>query len=351
MTVSGTTIVALDFDSDLHTSDDNGSSFTLRETTTETYRDLTSVASTVVTVGVDGLILRSADGGLNWSEATVPVPFGSFYGVAGRTDGTNPNKWIAVGEDGLDGSIYRSPDDGVNWTSVETLPNSFLESAIWTGNRWVVCGSDDSFEGVVYTSTDGTNWTASTVPAGANALLDLAANGSGTVLAVGEGGQILRSTDDGLTFSAIAPKYLGGGDLNAVVADGSGTFVIGGDEKMIIEVDGTLATTLVPATPTASSVRDLIIVDGSLTAVGSFAQASTRTEPLTVTIAPGGSLDYVLTAGPTLFGKSYFVQTTTDLIASDWTLVSGTETAGNGTDLTFEVSEDSSHRFWRVVEF
>jgi len=352
-TVSGTTVVALDFQSDLFTSDDNGATFTLRETTSEVYEDVASLGLTVLAVGVDGLILRSSDGGINWASANAPVSLlGSFYTAAGRSDGSNPNRWIAAGDDGLDGIVFRSIDDGQTWTATATIADLLPEAAVWTGSRWLLAGRDQTFnEAVVFHSTDATTWTASTLPLGASPLLDIAADGNGTVLAAGESGQLLRSTDDGLSFSEIAPELKGGGDLNAVVVDSVGTFFVGGDEKLVLEIVGTTVSVVAPALSTAPSVADLVLIDGQPFAVGGFFAAATRTEPLVATITRGGGLDFVITAGPTLVGKNYFLETSIDLSTDSWDLVTGSVSAGNGADLTFEVTQDSDKRFWRVVEF
>lgn len=355
-TLSGSTIVALDPSNDIYTSDDDGASFTLRQDTSdlfggtnENFTEIEGLGSTVIAVGVDGLTLRSNDGGMTWALANSPTTFDTLNGVAGRTNSPNPNEWISVGDDFFDGVILRSQDDGLNWSLAETITNVSLADVIWTGTRWLACGADDSFAGIVYSSTDGVNWTASTLPT-SQPLLAMAADGSGVVLAVGESGQILRSTDDGLNFSEIAIQYQGGVNLNAVALDSSGAFVIGGEERLLIEIDGTTATTLEDNIPDAEPVLDLILIDGVVTAIGEFAGLSVRSQPLTLSIAPGGSLDFVLSVNETLTGSSYVLETTTDLADGIWSQVPGTSTSGNGGSLSFEVSRDNPKRFWRVVE-
>jgi hypothetical protein len=356
MTVSGGNLVALDSESDLSISADQGATFTVVETTPEldTLKDVNALGATVIAVGIDGLILRSADNGSTWASATAPVLLGSLNGTAGRTDGANPNKWIAVGNDGLDGAIYRSTDDGANWTLVNTgstLDDLLLKDAIWTGNRWLVCGSDQFFEeGVVYSSTDGLNWSASSLPVDALPLLALASDGAGSALAVGEQGEILRSTDDGLTFTRIGSGVFSG-DINTAVVDSSGTFFLGGDEKAILEVSGSTVSFAVPPAANADPILDLILINDVAAAVGAFDGVAIRTIPFTLTIAPGGSSDLRLTVSQTLAGKTYFVETTVDLLADDWAPVSGTSTLGNGASTFFDFSISGPQRFWRVIEF
>lgn len=359
ITASGPNLVALDFNNDIYTSDDGGGTFTLRQDTSslfgetdENFTELEALGATVIAVGIDGLTLRSTDDGETWAQASSPTVLGSLFGLAARTRSSSPNEWISVGGDDSAGVILRSTDDGQNWTEAATIDDISLQDAIWTGNRWLVAGMDEFFfEGVVYASEDGTNWDASTVPTATDPLHAMATDGNGVVLAVGERGQVLRSTDDGVSFSAIATEFSDGLDFNAVIADSSGTFFVGGDEKIILQIDGTNATTLVPNAETAPPVLDFVLIDDVATATGSFPTAAARTIPFSVSIAPGGSRDLLLSIEESLIGKSYFIETTTDLIANDWTLVSGPAINGTGANITFEVSQDVPKRFWRVVEF
>lgn len=356
-TISGSRIVALDSGNDLYTSDDDGSSFQLRldpsdplvlpNITNETFESVEAFGSTVIAVGEDGLILRSTDSGNSWLQAaTTPSIQGSLSAAAARNDGVNPNIWLAVGNDNEDGTIHLSNDDGENWTIVSTEADTIIEDVIWTGSRWLYCGSDDFFSGVVFSSTDGINWTSSSLPAG-DTLTALATDGNGVVLAVGLSGRVIRSTDDGLSFTELSSLTV---DLYAVVVDSTGDFYVGGDQRLIVKISGTTQTTAVPATSSASPVLDFVLIDDAPVAVGSFS-VSVRTIPLTLEISAGGAKDYVLTVSQSLSGKSYYIETTTDLTADDWAIVSGTSVLGTGGVLTFDVDKNGDRRFWRVVEF
>ncbi|MGZ0656730.1 WD40/YVTN/BNR-like repeat-containing protein [Coraliomargarita sp. W4R72] len=354
VTWSGSNLVALDFNSDLYTSADDGASFTLRGTTTESFEDVSGLGSTAIAVGIDALILRSANDGVTWSSAVSPVLNGSLLAVAGRSDGVNPNQWLAVGDDGFDGYVYRSQDDGAVWTQSASFGFELLAGVTWTGSQWLVCGRDDfSNTGLVKYSADGVTWTASSVPSDSQPLLAMASDGAGDILAVGELGEVLRSTDGGLNFTRISSPFNGSGDLRAVVVDSSGDFYVGGDEKLILKVIGSSISTVVPATSDAAPVLDLVLINDQAVAVGSFFAADTRTLPFAVTIATGGGEDLVLTVAESLLGKSYYVETTTDLtqVEDSWAVVSGSSVLGTGGALTFDVSEDEAQRFWRVVEF
>ncbi|MEM1221856.1 MAG: hypothetical protein AAGH40_03775 [Verrucomicrobiota bacterium] len=355
MTVSGSNLVALDFSSNIFTSSDDGVNFTLRETTSDVFEDVAGFGSTAIVVGIDGLVLRSSNDGVSWSAATNPdILNGTLSSVAGRADGANPNIWLAVGDDGFDGVVYRSLNDGQNWALVSTETAEILADVIWTGNRWLICGRDDFTNiGVVKSSADGVTWTSSSLPSDSQPLSAIQSDGSGVVVAVGELGEILRSTDDGLTFSRIGAQFNGGGDFNAVVADSSGAFFVGGDEKQILSIAGTSVSIEVPAAANAATIEELVLVNDEAAAVGMFSSSGTRTVPFAVTIATGGTADFVLSVSESLLGRTYYLETTTDLtqVSDTWTIVSGTSVSGNGGVLTFDVAEVGDRRFWRVVEF
>ena len=352
LALSGDRIVAIDLsgdDREISTSDDDGVSFTSRHIAEDNYEALGAVGTTVIAVGNSGLILRSADSGSTWSSVSTSALWGSLRSVAGRTDGANANQWLAVGDDGTNGSVYRSTDDGLSWAEVEEISELLIEDVIWTGSRWVLCGGGAFFyEGSIYSSTDGLNWSASTVPFGVSPLLAMGHDGAGVVVAVGEQGQVLRSTDDGLTFTAVATD-LSSEDLNAVIVDSSGTFYLGGNEKMIIELNGTSGSFLIPATPGAAPVLDFVLIDDAPVATGAFDDVAARTIPLDLLISVEGTLDYRLSVSQSLTGKAYILETSTDLV--DWDPLPTTSQMGPESSIFFDVSEDELKRFWRVVEF
>ena len=350
LTLSGARIVAIDqssADSELSTSDDNGASFTTRKVTSENYEALAAVGSTVIAVGIDGQVLRSSDSGTSWSEATAPLLFGSLYSVAGRSNGSLANQWVAVGDDGLDGAVYRSVDDGLSWTA-QTLSEVLIQDVVWTGSGWLLCGSDAFYDGVVYRSSDGQAWSASSVPVGSAALLSMASDGSGVVVAVGESGQVLRSTDDGLTFSAVA-ESLFSGDIYTVANVAEDAFYLGGDEKAVISLSGINASLVVPPAPQASPVLDIILVGNTALATGAF-EAAARTVPLDLLLSTSGTLDYRLSVTESLNHRTYVLETSTDL-TTGWTLLPSSAQVGNGSSIFFDVSAQGIKRFWRISEF
>lgn len=348
VTVAGSRLVGLqESGKELLTSDDSGASFQSRHTMSDVFASVDALGTTVVAVGTDGLVLRSVDSGGTWASATAPSLAEGLYAAAGRSDGVNPNVWLAVGDDGFDGSIYRSADNALNWAEVAVLSDSLLRDVIWTGTRWLVCGSDGFDGAVAYSSTDGDSWTASTLPDESAPLLAMAHDGAGVVLAVGESGQILRSTDDGLNFSVLTSELISGDFYTVIYLNEE--FYLGGDEKTVFQVTGTSVSVVVPKVSQGTPVRALVVLDGAVVAAGEFESAVQRTVPLDLILSVEGTADYRLTVSQALTNKTYFLEESIDLI--NWGLVEDSAIVGTGAATFFDVSEDGTQRFWRVAEF
>ncbi len=141
-------------------------------------------ANTGGAVGVAGTILRTTDGGANWTTQTCPG--GNLFGVCF----TNANTGIAVGE----GIIYRTTNGGANWINV-TLPAPGLLFGVTfaDANTGFIAGS----AGDIFRTTDaGASWAA--LNSGVSGTLEKPSfANSNTGLVVGLSGVILRTTDSG----------------------------------------------------------------------------------------------------------------------------------------------------------
>ena len=131
-------------------------------------------------VGEQGSMFRSADWGQTWEKLEGPYE-GSLFGVIGTAQ---PSTLLAYG---LRGNLYRSTDFGSNWEQVELkAERGDLEFGL----------------------------------SGATLLDD------GSIVIVGNGGSVIRSSDDGETF-----KVVNRSDrisVSAVTAAGNGNLVLAG---------------------------------------------------------------------------------------------------------------------------
>lgn len=203
----------------------------LNDPTVELYA-IASWGSRVVVGGDEGLIY-SADASVApqvWTLSEVPPLLGSIRGIATRPD---QDTWLAVSED----QILRSAGNNASgWSVVYEDDFDFygFRSLVWVGGDiWAAVG-----ESGIWRSVDvGLSWEKLPVSGSFTAV---ASDGTGNVLAVGEMGTLVRSTDTGATFTALTGN---GTDYRSVAATGANTWVIGGVERTLLVLDdqGTLS--------------------------------------------------------------------------------------------------------------
>ncbi|MBI2275999.1 MAG: glycosyl hydrolase [Dechloromonas sp.] len=106
---------------------------------------------------------------------------------------------------GTGGKVVQSRDGGKSWVSQSTgTPHNLLGIAAWDAQHAAAVGNLGT---IVVTADGGNSWTAATVPASSNPnKLFRAHIFNGVAWAVGEFGALLRSTDQGLTWSRALPE-------------------------------------------------------------------------------------------------------------------------------------------------
>lgn len=182
-------------------------------------------ASTGFAVGAYGALLATTDGGQHWEDVSAridnPDQF-HFNAIGAVKDGG----LFIVGEQG---SLFRSRDWGLSWEKVQGPYEGSLFGLLPTGEprTLLVYG----LRGNLYRSADfGDTW-ANIPLRGARGPLEFALSGAtrladGTLVLVGNSGTVLRSSDDGKTFSLFnRPDRL---SLSAVTAGANGTLVLAG---------------------------------------------------------------------------------------------------------------------------
>ncbi len=196
-------------------------------------------ATTGVAVGAGGTVLRTADSGRSWTAMRIgsaaelrAVAFGgagigvivgeggvvfstkdgggAWQPVASGTTSTlravrfaSPSVAVAAGDDG---ALVRSTDGGLTWERIESETSAALRGLHFvTATTGVVVGGDDRrwrAERVVLRTTDaGATWTKINVLKGAR-LYGATSASDGSIVAVGEAGASIRSSDQGLTWQA-----------------------------------------------------------------------------------------------------------------------------------------------------
>jgi photosystem II stability/assembly factor-like uncharacterized protein len=137
----------------------------------------TQIGSAIYLTGEAGVVLRSDDGGQNYTMLTVPDQ-NTFLGILGTKQG-------AVLTYGVAGEIFRSTDKGQSWTQAQSPSNADLTDGIVLPSGTILLTSEDG--NLFESQDDGKNF----APAGANLRMGVfgvtqAANGD--LVFVGSGG-------------------------------------------------------------------------------------------------------------------------------------------------------------------
>lgn len=181
--------------------------------------------STGFAIGAYGALLTTTDGGLHWQDVSdrVDNPDQFHFNAIGAVKDAG---LFIVGEQG---SLFRSRDWGQSWEKVQGPYEGSLFGLLATGEpqTLLVYG----LRGNLFRSTDfGDTW-ANVPLQGPRGPLEFALSGAtrlddGTLVLVGNSGTVLRSKDDGKTFSLFnRPDRL---SLSAVTGGAGGTLVVAG---------------------------------------------------------------------------------------------------------------------------
>ncbi|MDD1968911.1 YCF48-related protein [Pseudomonas putida] len=156
--------------------------------------------STGIAVGAYGALLETTDGGQHWQDIGERLDNEDQYHLNGITYVKDAGLFI-VGEMG---SMFRSPDDGQTWEKLEGPYQGSLFGAVGTAqsNTLLAYG----LRGNLFRSNDfGSTWEPIALQGERGPLEFSIANASvlpdNSIVLVGNGGSVMRSTDDGETFT------------------------------------------------------------------------------------------------------------------------------------------------------
>jgi photosystem II stability/assembly factor-like uncharacterized protein len=156
--------------------------------------------STGIAVGAYGALLETIDGGQHWQDIGERLDNEDQYHLNGITYVKDAGLFI-VGEMG---SMFRSADDGQTWEKLEGPYQGSLFGAVGTAqsNTLLAYG----LRGNLFRSTDfGSTWEPIALQGERGPLEFSIANASvlpdNSIVLVGNGGSVMRSTDDGESFT------------------------------------------------------------------------------------------------------------------------------------------------------
>ncbi len=139
--------------------------------------------------GCWGSISSSQDNGQTWNSI-----FDSFYNhIREIVFADSVNGFCA----GLDGFVAITNDGGSSWSRQRISSNDLFDIAAWNPDNAIVVGSDGF---AAYTSNGGESWNTAVTPVSSADLNAVAYVESGKAVAVGDGGTIIISTDNGANW-------------------------------------------------------------------------------------------------------------------------------------------------------
>lgn len=197
-----------------------------------------------VTCG-SGVFLRTTDGGATWFNTTVTGTTSTIYSIR-KADATTYYMT------GTSGQVYRSTNSGVNFASVTSPQNlPFYSSEFSDANNGIVFGSN----GVTYKTTNGgTSWTL--IPALAGEVIRGSIKIGNTIIAGAYKSTIHKSTDMGVTWSYPLSPYR---DFWGVYRKSANEYIVCGDRGEIHYTTNAGANwTRVPVRPTTQILYDVI---------------------------------------------------------------------------------------------
>lgn len=254
-----------------------------------------STASTAAAVGTNSATIASGDGGSTWADETVATLLGGDGSPDLNAVFSNAATIIGVGDDQMGAApeaVITSSDRGATWVEVllANLPPTdnnlvdglFVNStnavaitdqmgagevllsvdrgASWTnpfvalerlnavdsrGALVIAVGDDLPTETLVYSPDSGVTWFAGAGPATGQDMNDVFVVSATTAVAVGQGGQVLQTTDSGANWGN---AFIAADNLNAI--DGRGVFLIAvGDSRTIVRSIDSGANWVLPTTP------------------------------------------------------------------------------------------------------
>ncbi len=166
--------------------------------------DVALSGNDIVAVGERGAIARSEDNGRTWETIASPAR-ATLTGVAFATQAAPRTGW-AVGHDA---TIIGTADGGRTWTKSyqgENLQDSFLDVITLDAQRAIAVGA---YGLCVATATAGKTWERRKISDDDTHLNRITRGPGGTLYLAGERGTLLRSTDQGATWTRLAAPYEG----------------------------------------------------------------------------------------------------------------------------------------------
>ncbi len=190
--------------------------------------------TTVWASGLEGTVVRTADGGQTWTATKVPGANSLQFRDVDAIDGDTA--YLLSSGSGESSRIYKTTDGGVSWSLQLTNPDSsgfFDCMAFWDSRHGVVYGDAVAGSLVILTTTDGEQWDRvadENLPAALPGEGGFAASGTCLVafgdstgwIATGAAStaRVLKTTDRGSSWTAYSTPIVSGTGTSGLTSIG-----------------------------------------------------------------------------------------------------------------------------------
>jgi photosystem II stability/assembly factor-like uncharacterized protein len=212
-----------------------------------------------IAVGANGAVRRTIDGGVNWDLNRIKTN-DTLRSVAY----TESPRAIAVGDNG---AIYRSDDDGATWTRLAALTDERLNVVRSLGGRRLIAAGD---AGTLLMSDDGgSTWSA--IASNVSTSLRAVGAAGDRAIVVGDAGAILVSSNRGVTWATRA-SGAPGSSLVDIDHPSEGTWLLTGNPWTVLRStdDGETWSTIPFSSTQTSDARAIMATAGFFDATHGF---------------------------------------------------------------------------------
>ncbi|HLW32423.1 MAG TPA: YCF48-related protein, partial [Aequorivita sp.] len=207
----------------------------------------------------DGIVIATYDGGATWTQLWTGVK----QGLEAMSFPTQYTGYVG----GWSNYFAKTTDGGYTWTTQTPGTDVWYYTSIEFKDQWngVVTAQTNTGVGVYTTNDGGATWTEGSGLTGVPYKLTYVSGN--TYFIVTNGGDILKSTDNGLTWTSV---HSGGGVLLGIEFFDSNTGIAVGDDVVLKTTDGGTAwQTITVANSPSPLWRDIAWLDADhLTMVG-----------------------------------------------------------------------------------
>ncbi len=245
--------------------------------------------STILGAG-EGVVMRSMDNGDTWSTVITPAT-DDLHALA-----RSGNMVVAVGRDG---NIIRSNDLGMTWTAQTSGTSERLFTvAVRSGTELLAGGAGGTF---LRSDNGGSTWTPQTMPASDDWVdLHFFSGTPDTGILLGETGTILRTTDGGASWTEVPPGITA--EFGGLASAHDSVIFASATQGRVLKSTDQGLTWSISSSPLTEFLTNIATGDGEVVAVGELggviklagdAMGITERAAASFTVAPNPASDRI----------------------------------------------------------